>query len=208
MIALAFFCFLTLYVSISYELYKLETKISILKDNEIIELDNLSNAIKIAIGSKRKIKKLRIFALSTNLIQPFVRDALVGSDSEIEQCFLLIRDLADDYIMFREEIINIIRRWNEDPHIKNVKIAHFPDILSDFCILVDNEIAILGAYIFTDKDASHVTSKNVILVHASRSVGKRIIEEYIQRFDNSFKYFSKNQGKHSVIPERENSLQE
>lgn len=204
LIALAFICFLTLYSSIFYELHKLETKISILKDNEIIELDNLSDAIKKAIGSRRKIKKLRIFALTTNMIQPFIRDALIGADCEIKQCFLLIRDLTDDYIIFRDETQNIIQRWKEDEHIKKIEIAHFPDILSDYAILIDDEIAILGTYIFTDKDKSHVTIKNVIMFYANRLVGKNIIKEHIQRFDSSFEYFVKNKWKHNTISSIEN----
>ena len=203
LIALSFICFLTLYSSIFYELHKLKNKISIFKDNEIIELDNLSDAIKKAIGSRRKIQKLRVFALTTNLIQPFIRDALIGADCEIKQCYLLIRDLTDDYKIFREETQNIIQRWKEDIHIKNIEIAHFPDILSDYCILIDDEIAILGTYIFTDKDISHVTINNVILVHDSRTIGKNIIANYIRRFDNSFEYFVKNKGKHPDIKNKQ-----
>jgi hypothetical protein len=179
---------LALYANMATSLYKLEEKINIFENNEIMEVDNLGQAIMKILGSEqKKIKKLRIFALSTTIIQPVVRNALDSSNSFVENCVLLTcKPYTDEYEV---EAKTILKRWEENQHIACIEAVEYPTKLSDYCIIVDRETIIWGYYTFTSKDSSGLSVSSVAVVANSRKVGQRFIDDCIKRFDISYDYF-------------------
>jgi hypothetical protein len=179
------------------ELNKIGKKISGFADNEIISSNDLNTALISAIKSKRAINHMRIFALSTNVIQPIVRSSL-DNKIIIQKCSILIRNLNNtEYNQnFGSEILSIINRWQDmrGKSVNKFEIAFFDDLPTEFNIIINDEISIIGNYIFTESDKSHVTIDRVISVSNSRESGKNIINNYIARFDKSFKYFKKING--------------
>lgn len=186
-------CIVVIYVNIANSLSELESKISIFDNNEIIKIDNLGQAIYLALGTKTKnISCLRVFALSSTMIQPAIRTALSASNSTINKCLLLT---CKPYKPEYESEANVIfERWKSDPHVKSVHKVEYPTILSDFCILIDDDIAILGFYTFTDSDASGVSVHNVSIISSDRKTGQILISNCIDRFDESYSYFKSHYG--------------
>lgn len=190
--AVAIGVFLVTEIGVINGLNKINSKLSGFENNEILSSDDLNMALISAIKSKHVIRHMRIFALSTNVIQPIVRSSLNGKTT-IRKCSILIRNLNDEEYnkSFGNEVISIISRWQnmKGKFVGKFEIAFFNTLSSDFNIIIDDDIAIIGNYIFTSNDKSHVTIDRVISVRNSRESGKEIIHSYIERFDRSFEYF-------------------
>jgi hypothetical protein len=184
--------FLFTEIGVIRELNKINDKLSGFANNEIVSSDDLNTALISAIKSKRVINHMRIFALSTNVIQPIVRSSL-NSKTIIRKCSMLIRNLNDEEYEknFGNEVISIINRWQnmKGRSISKFEITFFDTLPSDFNIIIDDDIAIIGNYIFTANDKSNITIDRVISVSNSRESGKDVIHSYIERFDKSFEYF-------------------
>jgi len=189
--------FLLSEILFTIEISNINKKLTGFENNEILSCNDLNTTLVNALTSKRHIKHIRIFALSTNVIQPIVRST-IGNEIKIKKCSLLIRNLNNkDYNNnFGTEIITIIDRWKDmkGNSIDNFDIAFFDDIPTDYNIIIDDNLAIIGNYIFTEKDKSHVTIGYVVSVRNSRESGAQMINSYIKRFDESFEYFKKKNG--------------
>ena len=183
-------------ISITSTLSKIQKSLSVFHDNELIYQSDLNTALVSGLKGRKHINKLRIYALSTTIINPIVRSSL---ECQIDECDLLVRSLNDEEYnnYFDHHVFAMMRMWDDmstDGKIIHIKKGFFDDLPSEYNIIVDDEILIIGNYIFTDADRSHVTIDKVFTVNNKRSDGKKIIESYISRFDQSFDYFVQRNG--------------
>lgn len=177
-------------INITSTLSKIQKSLSVFHDNELVYQSDLNTALVSALKGRRHIGKLRIFALSTTIINPIVRASL---ECQIAECDLLVRTLNDEEYnnFFGQHVFAMMKMWDDmvaDGKIKQIKKSFFDDLPSEYNIIVDDDVLIIGNYVFTDVDRSHVTIDKVFTVNNKRSEGKKIIESYVSRFDQSFDY--------------------
>lgn len=180
-------------VSMVISIRKIEDKITMFNNNELIEADDLSSALTNAISSRKAIKTLRIYALSTNMILPIIRGCL---NCTINECKLLLRSLNDEEYAknYTGHVEILLDEWDsmKNGHkIQVIEKSFFDDIPSEYNIIIDDDILIIGNYIFTNnrKHRSHLTINDVFTITNARANGNRVIDMYIKRFDESFQYF-------------------
>lgn len=183
-------------INITSTLSKIQKSLSVFHDNELVYQSDLNTALVLGLKGRKHISKLRIFALSTTIINPIVRSSL---ECPIDECDLLVRNLNDEEYnnYFDHHVFAMMRMWDDmsaDGKIMRIRKSFFDDLPSEYNIIIDDDILIIGNYIFTDADRSHVTIDKVFTVNSKRSEGKKIIESYISRYDQSFNYFRSRNG--------------
>ena len=183
-------------IFITLSLEKIQKKISTFENNELIEMEDLNPALMNALKGRKKIKKLRIYALSTTVIQPIIRSSL---DCKIDECIILMRSLNDNTYnkLFSGTVKSLITMWDElkdDGRIGSVEKYYYDDLPSEYNIIIDDELLIIGNYVFTNSDRANVTINKVFTINNHRSMGQEVINRYIYRFDTSIEYFKKING--------------
>ena len=183
-------------ISITSTLHKIQKHLSVFHDNELVYQSDFNAALISGLNGRKHIGKLRIYALSTTVINPIIRASL---ECQIDECELLIRSLNDEEYnrIYSQHIFAMLKMWDDmvtEGRIKHLKKSYFDDLPSEYNIIIDDELLIIGSYIFTDIDRSHVTIDKVFTVSSKRAEGKNIIESYVSRFDQSAKYFHDHNG--------------
>jgi hypothetical protein len=183
-------------LSTDVALISIQNKLTSFDNNELVFSDDLTQSITKSLEGRKRIKSMRIYALSTTIIQPVIRGAL---NCQVDKCNLLVRSLNNkEYNQnFGNAVKALMKMWDDmktDNKIRELNKAYFDDLPSEYNIIIDNELLIIGNYSFTDIDASHVTIDKVFSVSNERKAGQEIINAYIRRFDGAFEYFKKING--------------
>lgn len=178
----------------SKKLNAIESKIAPLRTYDSLSCKSLQNAFNEIISHKKTIKCLRIYAISTGIIQPIIRTL---PENTVENCRVMIRDFYEGDPQKNEtfcaELNQIIQRWynlETDGFIKNLELTRYKHYPTEYQCIFDDDAMILGIYHPEAMDSSNVKVKaNPIVITKEIPEGKEIINEYIDRFDIMVKEF-------------------
>lgn len=161
------------------------------RSDEVLISTDLNSALTNALAKAQKPISMKIYALSTTLIHSIVRCA---KNCKFSNCRLLIRNLKDpEYNALFSGHVTVLndlwRMMERDGVIDNLEICYYDSLPSEYNVILNDEMVIIGDYIFTDVDRSHVSIDNVMVISNTSSTGREIIANYTNRFDRSFEYF-------------------
>lgn len=170
------------------------------KGHKQIACSNLNDAITNAIKDRNTIQTLRVFAQSTTIIQPIIRSSI---KCRINDCRLMLRSLNDPEYqkIFSNHVHALIQMWKDmvtEGKIGELSICYYDDLPSEYNIIINDDTLIIGNYILTEHDRTHITIDRVFTVNNDSTDGKEVISSYISRFEKSFLYLKRHGGE-SVI---------
>lgn len=176
---------------------KMEKKIDPLKTSEMLVYPDLQSAFNAILSKKKRIKTLRTYSNSSNIIQTFIRP----NNIIIDHCKVMFRNLPPqeeaENKRYALELENILQRWRnleKAGQIKKLEIVRHRYLLTEYQVIFDDDYMILGIYHPEPSDPSSVVIKSSPLVITTElKEGKKIIQTYIERFDAMFKEEGKKQ---------------
>lgn len=178
---------------------KLENWINSIRTNnqkkvEGFKITDLNDAFQITLKNQ-KIKKLRIFAISTfKSIQMF----RLINDISINHAEILLREYDnknDEYYDQSMEgaIDNAILNWKHmienDHKINKLDIFRFNYHPDEGYYIFDDKYLILGNLKYEMEKKEYTFSKNVMLIDNQTETGRTWIKEYIERFEDTKKNY-------------------
>ena len=178
---------------------KLENWINSIRTNnqkkvEGFKITDLNDAFQITLKNQ-KIKKLRIFAISTfKSVQMF----RLINDISINHAEILLREYDnknDEYYDQSMEgaIDNAILNWKHmienDHKINKLDIFRFNYHPDEGYYIFDDKYLILGNLKYEMEKKEYTFSKNVMLIDNQTEIGRTWIKEYIERFEDTKKNY-------------------
>lgn len=178
---------------------KLENWINSIRTNnqkkvEGFKITDLNDAFQITLKNQ-KIKKLRIFAISTfKSVQMF----RLINDISINHAEILLREYDnknDEYYDQSMEgaIDNAILNWKHmienDHKINKLDIFRFNYHPDEGYYIFDDKYLILGNLKYEMEKKEYTFSKNVMLIDNQTETGRTWIKEYIERFEDTKKNY-------------------
>ena len=178
---------------------KLEKWINSIRTNnqkkvEGFKITDLNDAFQITLKNQ-KIKKLRIFAISTfKSVQMF----RLINDISINHAEILLREYDnknDEYYdqSMESAIDNAILNWKHmienDHKINKLDIFRFNYHPDEGYYIFDDKYLILGNLKYEMDKKEYTFSKNVMLIDNQTETGRTWIKEYIERFEDTKKNY-------------------
>jgi hypothetical protein len=158
---------------------------------------NLSRAIPLAVGGEnKKIENIRIYASTTEVILPIIRDLKLKADN----CKVLLQIFEkDDPNPHSKELndlcIRMTKAWEElkVKGIKNLSVVRYNRYPTEYLVIVDDRYLIRGRYTPSDESEHGSDFSDPIIFSGKEAESKRYIDETISWFDTIFDYFNKHQ---------------
>lgn len=154
-----------------------------------IRLDKreLTADIQHALSNRTSIGHLRIFAHSTSMIYNAMMEPLKNRVN-VDKCEIILRKLPSEDIYKEEQnrINGNIKKWKstKSKHsINTLEVYQFPNELTEYYVIIDNEVLISGMYIRDDTEESKITAEQMLYVDNRHGMHNDITEMYIQKFD-------------------------
>lgn len=147
----------------------------------VFSLDSLTGVIIDALKRKSKLKTLKIMAHSTNVIYHAFSDYL--KTHRVESCELILRkfEVSDTDEKEQMNISRSIDNWRTKDLIEKLKIWAMPHDLSEYQVIIDDDVLISGIYFQDLKQPSKIGYRNVLYV--TRAKYAKVIDQYIERFN-------------------------
>jgi len=161
-----------------------------LKEHYIYE--SISNSLKRGFEyCNNKVKTLRVYAVSTTMILPFVEEK--KDNIHIEKCNLMVRgyseNMSKDEVESDNEIKNNIRRWEalKPECIKELTYIRYNNYSLNYYCIFDNKFITFGQYLVDDeKNVQKVDPLQPFSITDKTEVGQQIIKISIDQFDSYF----------------------
>lgn len=152
----------------------------------------LDRAMQEARDACGHIKCLRIYAISSGKIEPLVETMQIKAETAQ---IMLWRPWAGGTFQaqlagFEAHITALEADWNElqrRGQIGSVTIKRFSELPGDYYILFDDKAVIAGTYRTNDVVYSLVDVNDTVLIRADSEAGRRVIQNYVERFDSMAK---------------------
>jgi hypothetical protein len=176
------------FLNLSVKIRSIGKKLGQINSNEIVHRYDLNEAIRKAFERNRRVNELRIFAISTGMIQPIIRSS---NNVQIKKCIVLLREFdereASQNIDFKNEIESIIKKWyvlKNEGKILELEILRYRFHPTEYNCIFDKETLICGLYAPLQEDDSKVRVLEPLLITNDTSQGKSIINDFHQRFED------------------------
>lgn len=157
--------------------------------------DTLDESIRRALGDRKLIRNLRIFAHSSSNIYHPMHEAL-SSNLKILRCQIILRKFNEEQLKAglnsREGIENFeirkaIEQWKKQKNnIEQLQFYGYGFELSEYQIIIDDDVLISGIYVPDEKRISGINYESLLYVEKSDEYNK-FIQNFIQRFDSMTK---------------------
>jgi hypothetical protein len=161
--------------------------------NEVVQLSHhtIKDSISLASAGEQRIKILRIFASTSEMILPVIKE----TDLYIEQCKLLLQELDETTgdkkaIEMNRKCETFIKNWEDLINVNKIdklEIKRYRFVPNHFYIIFDNKHLVFGLYYPTDSAVHSVRFIDPILVESSTISGQMLIEKHIEQFENIFR---------------------
>ena len=147
----------------------------ILNMPKIFENANLGDCIKNGYQYVNDIRKIRIFALSTYMIQSIFKD-------------LKIKTLKCSIIVYDNDSLNQIpiNQWihyKNDGYINDIDIYKYSYYPTEYYVIFDNKALVYGHYLIKDDRFPNCDVQEAFFINDLLDQGKHLIEKYIEVFD-------------------------
>lgn len=159
--------------------------------NNISHID-LASAIKVAKEYSNNITQIRIYALTTNMIQPIFKAVEIKATEckiLLHQPKNIIKNPSEILKSYLENIKMLVREWNalqNNGSIEKVEIKKYSFLPTEYLIIVDEKVVIHGHYLLDDKHFPLCDVQEPILVYNNNSDNRLLIEKRILFFDKLF----------------------
>jgi len=161
-----------------------------------LSFKTLSEAISLAVGESKNIENLRIYASTTGIIHPIIKDLKL----KIDNCKILLQIFKEDDPNPHSKYLNdftirMTHKWEElkGNGIKNLSVVRYNRYPTEYLIIVDDRYLIRGSYTPDDKSEHGCKYFEPIVFSGKESISKEYIGKTINWFDEIFDYFSKHQ---------------
>jgi hypothetical protein len=151
----------------------------------------------------KKVKHLRIFALSSARIHSILTHSSTGL--QIERCTLFLKDYSDKQLKGsklakkkKNHIWDFIGEWENDQknydRIATLKICHYLFFPTEYYVIFDDESMILGWYLLNGDQWAGV--QEPLLIRNKTEEGKELIRKFIKKFDRLEELYNKDKLNH------------
>lgn len=157
---------------------------------------SLNSAISLAVGENKSVENIRIYASTTEVILPIIRDLKLKADD----CKILLQIFDKDDPNPNSDELNCLccrmkKKWEElkGKGIKNLSVVRYNRYPTEYLVIVDDRYLIRGRYLPNDGSEHGSDYFDPIVFSGKEIASKRYIDETIVWFDTIFNYFSKRQ---------------
>ncbi|MCM1140888.1 MAG: hypothetical protein NC453_20145 [Muribaculum sp.] len=153
-----------------------------------IDKGTLQDAIISALSQRSRIQNLRIMAHSTsviyNVMSSFLTDRLF-----VDNCELILRKFSEEEENRSDQITieRNIKYWmnlQKNSRINNLKIYAYNHKMTDYSIIIDENVVITGIYIEDSDQPSGISFKHMYYID-SGNTSSGLIQAQIQRFNQT-----------------------
>lgn len=156
-----------------------------------LDFMSLSSAIFLSVGDNKNIENIRIYASTTAVIHPIIRDLKL----KVENCKILLQIFADDDPNPNSKELNELcakmeKKWKEITGIKNLQVVRYNRYPTEYLVIFDDRYLIIGRYSPNDKSEHGSNYFDPIVFSGKELSSKRYIDETIVWYDSIFNYYS------------------
>lgn len=159
----------------------------------LFEHKNLNDAIVTACNTHPNVKHIRIFAVSSSLIQPILRS--IGT--KVDKCTILLYsipnssiDSASSEVKHEMNIESVVRDWKhfrDDGFIRELFIWRYNFFPTEYYLVFDDRNIIVGHYLINENRAAKCDVQEPFTANDNSPEGKLLINKYINVFDTVVK---------------------
>lgn len=150
---------------------------------------------RISTSKRGRIRNLRIYALTTEVIQPIVRDL----DLKIDSCRIMLHQFTDNShckhaAKLNANVAEIAAKWLElerSGQIQKLEIVYYTDMPCIFSVIADTSLMLHGCYSPNDDSIHGNDFKEPYLLVADSKTEGLMIAKNITWFDSYFEYWEK-----------------
>jgi hypothetical protein len=174
---------------ISLEFYKL---LSSLRLSSIVHVQDvsISEGIRSGIGIHKAINHLRVWASTTEVILPNIRDCAATFDV----CEVLIQNHCDSddetkQTLIRQKVENATQTWKDlvqQGVIRKLVIKQFSFTPSQYMVIFEDRFVLVGLFVPSPLKAHAVDFINPFAIDSSTERGRDMIQRYTKQFDRLF----------------------
>ncbi len=151
---------------------------------------DLTASIRLANDFVKNCKHIRIYALSTNMIQPIFKSMNIKAD----YCSILVytpenRSDNSNVDIYQNNLSMLRSEWSnlkEDAFFKQVEIKGYDFTPTEFMILFDEKVVIIGHYIFNDNRFPMCDVQEPYVLTNDQLNNKILIEKYISLYESIY----------------------
>jgi hypothetical protein len=151
-----------------------------------IRTGTLADAFDRALRGRGRIGHLRVYAISSAQIYSFVSN----SNLIVDRCSLLIQGFPPEYESdFAHEVRLVARNWHklvDARRIKDLEILSYDYFPTDYEVMFDTDVLILGLFDYDADDYSKVALRAATLIEGASPAAQTLITEFRDRFDGLF----------------------
>ena len=159
-----------------------------------IQHENLFEAIRIATGTNKSIRDLRIYASTTAVIFQIVRDLKLN----IDDCKVMLQTFNPNSAnpnsnQLNQKCIEMTDAWIElkdSGRINKLQVIRYDSYPTEYIIIIDNKYLIVGKYVPNDSSKHGSDYHEPVLYSNQETASKTLIDKNIKWYDNIFKYYS------------------
>lgn len=160
-------------------------------------ITDLYNAFQIALKENIPINTFRVFAISTFKSVQMMR---LMSNLKIGNARVLLRKYIENDFFYEQSMEQIIKiatkNWETMFHNKNISrlnLSFFNYHPDEGFYIVDERYLILGYLNYDNINKQSTFSNNIILIDSATKAGQEWINNYIERFENIYKIYEKDE---------------
>jgi hypothetical protein len=149
----------------------------------------MSECVDRALRSHRHVKHLRVYALSSETIQPIIED----SEIHIDKCTLLLRAYPEEgrpgAASYNRRIEERIREWEQmkaKGFIKELEVSRFEAEPTVYVVIFDDRAMMIGNYYICDHVPSGTEYLQPTLILGLSVEGQQMIRKSVNAFDLNF----------------------
>jgi hypothetical protein len=174
-----------------------DSRLSEIQSSEILGFEHLNLIQAVNDTTKRLpyVRRMRVYALSSGMIQPLV----ASSKLEIDECTVLVRGFTDEelkidsYRNYNSHIEDMIREWEklrQRGRIKTLTVKRFFFAPTEYHIIFDESYLILGLLKPDPGSWSTVAVEEPVLVRNVNQITDSLVRKYISRFEHMAAHWS------------------
>lgn len=159
------------------------------------QITDLYSAFQTALKDNININTFRVFAISTFKTVQMMR---LMSNLKIQHAKILLRKYIENDFFYEknmESAINIaVKNWQTmviNKNILNLNLSFFNYHPDEGFYIIDDRFLIFGYLNYDNINKKSVFSTEVVLIDCQTNAGKKCIKNYIERFENIYKIYEK-----------------
>ena len=155
--------------------------------------DNLGATLTSVLGRYSRIRELRVMAHTSENILPSVRDSAKGRGLSIEKAWIFLQKVdRTSQPAIHDSVEHMLEGWR-DKHmnIKSLMISSFEGTRTIYCVVINNDVAILGYYHTIPGHENRANFLPPVVIEAHDKDGMAAVGQLVHWFDQEHEAWSK-----------------